>query len=331
MNIAINGFGRIGKNFLRVLFNDKSALKTLTPTVINIGYGDIQHTAYSFKYDSILETFPGSVSMNGDELIVDDQRIKIIAEPDPRNIDWNAYNIDWVVEASGQFTSREKAQLHRDSGAKKVLVTAPATDEDITIIPGVNDSDYKPDHTIVSLGSCTTNALAPLMKVLTENITIKNVQFTTIHSYTNAQVLLDVEKKQYRNSRAAALNIIPTTTGASKVIEKVLPAVKGNILGCAVRVPVAKVSLLDVVATTDDSITSSAVNELLQAAAHGNLKNILDVTNDPVVSCDMNKNPHSVVIDSLLTQTQAGLIKVSGWYDNEWAYCERLKDFLLNS
>ncbi|MBT5015229.1 hypothetical protein HOM50_02375 [bacterium] len=331
-NIAINGFGRIGKNFLRVLFQDPQALKELKPVAINIGPCDVSHTAYSFKYDTLLGTFKGDVTMEGDFLVINNHKIKIVRSLDPAELDWKALDIDWVVEASGQFTKRNLAQKHLNAGAKNILITAPATDEDVTIIPGVNHDCYKPgEHHIVSLGSCTTNALAPMLKVLHDNFEIQNAIFTTIHSYTNSQVLLDVEKKEIRNSRAAALNCIPTTTGASKVIGKILPELDGKTIGSAVRIPLAKVSLLDVVFTTEKNIDPTIINQAFENASTQDLQNILSINHEPLVSSDYNESNESIVIDGLLTQAQGNMGKVSGWYDNEWAYCQRLKDFLLST
>ena len=325
-NIAINGFGRIGKNFLRVLLENKN--NNLQPVAINVGPGVLEHTAYSFKYDTLLGTFSGDVHMEDDYLIVNKHKIKILNILDPKYLPWKDLDIDWVVDASGQFTKRELAQKHLDAGAKNVLITAPAHNEDVTIIPGVNDTMYKPDkHKIVSLGSCTTNALAPMLKILNKNFGIKNAIFTTIHSYTNSQVLLDIEKKQYRDSRAAALNCIPGTTGASKVIGKVMPELDSKIVGSALRIPVAKVSLLDIVFTAEKEFSVESINQAFKQANN----HIIGYSTEPLVSSDYNCDSHSVVLDSLITQTQDGLGKVSGWYDNEWAYCKRLKDFLLGA
>jgi glyceraldehyde 3-phosphate dehydrogenase len=237
-----------------------------------------------------------------------------------------------VVECTGKFTKREGAQKHISSGAQHVLISAPAHDEDVTIIPGVNDAAFDAKkHRIVSLGSCTTNALAPLLKVLNDEFVIEQSLMTTVHAYTNSQVLLDVETKDLRRSRAAALNIIPTTTGATKVVTKVLPELAGRVQGCALRVPVAKVSLIDLSFTTQKPISAPMINELFaRAALTQQLRSIIAITHDPLVSSDFSANPHSVTIDGLMTATSGDHMgKVFGWYDNEWGYSMRLKDFLL--
>lgn len=332
LRIAINGFGRIGRNFLRCVMQDAGALQKLRIVAINIGPAKRDYVAHMFKYDSLLGIYQGNAMIDGDEFIVDGHRIKIIAESDPTAIAWHALNIDWVIECTGKFTKREGAQKHIDSGAFNVLISAPAHDEDVTIIPGVNDNvfDPKKDH-IVSLGSCTTNALAPMLKVLQDTFGIERGFMTTIHAYTNSQVLLDVETKDLRRSRAAALNIIPTTTGAMKVVAKILPELAGKLEGSAVRVPVAKVSLIDFTFTSNKALSVTAINDaFLKAANRGVLQNILAVTQTPLVSTDFSGDPHSVVIDSLLTSVNGERMgKVFGWYDNEWGYSMRLKDFLM--
>lgn len=332
LRIAINGFGRIGKNFLRTIMQDANALQKLRVVAINIGPAKRDFVAHIFKYDSLLGTYQGNVTLEGDELIVDGYRIKIIAESDPAAIAWNTYTIDWVVECTGKFTKREGASKHIAAGAQNVLISAPAQDEDVTIIPGVNDAAYdaKKDH-IVSLGSCTTNALAPMLKVLNDTFGIEHGFMMTVHAYTNSQVLLDVETKDLRRSRAAALNIIPTTTGAMKVITKILPELAGKIQGGALRVPVAKVSLIDFTFVSSKPVSVDAINEAFaKAASRGPLQNILAITQEPLVSSDFSGDAHSVVIDGLLTAIcNDRMGKVFGWYDNEWGYSMRLKDFLL--
>lgn len=337
VKIAINGFGRVGKNFLRAILKDKVALEKLDVTVINIGKGEIETIDLAFKYDSVLGTYSGpeEVSFQDDSLIIGSKKIKIIAQTDPLKINWKQFGIDWVVDASGKFTKREDAQKHINSGAKKVLITAPAHGEDVTIIPGVNYSDYKDSFKIISLGSCTTNALAPMLKVLVNNFEIEHVAMTTVHAYTNSQALLDSlpNKNHIRRARAAAINIVPSTTGATEVIGKIIPQVKGKAVGCSLRVPVAKVSIVDLVVTVNrqniSDISASKINKLYENAAESDLKNILEFCKEPLVSCDFAGNPSSVIIDSLMTQTTGNTIKLMGWYDNEWGYSSRLKDFLL--
>lgn len=330
VNVAINGFGRIGRNFLRAVLQDKSCHEKLKIVAINIGNASIETVAHMFKYDTLMGTYLGDVQIKNNELIVDGYKIAIISELDINKIDWRKYLVDWVVDATGKFTDRDGAQLHINSGAKKVLITAPAQDEDITIIPGVNNSDYIAEkHNIVSLGSCTTNAIAPILKVLHENFIIERGFMTTVHAYTNDQVLLDVEKKDLRRARAAALNIVPTTTGAQKVVGKVMPELDGLIGGASIRVPVGKVSLIDLTFETKKDITVEKINKVFELAAIGKLAGIIGFSCEQLVSSDFSGNNNSVIIDSLLTDVKQNMGKVFGWYDNEWGYSVRLKDFLV--
>lgn len=333
IRVSINGFGRIGRNFLRCLLLDPQALKKISVVAINIGPAKADFVAHMFKYDSLMGTYPGSVAMEGDELVVDGHRFKIFAEPDPAHLPWEQLAIDWVVECTGKFTKREGAAKHVAAGAKKVLISAPAKDEDVTIIPGVNDGAYNAqNHNIVSLGSCTTNAFVTMLRVMHDTFVVEHCTMTTIHSYTNSQVLLDVEDKDLRRSRAAALNIIPTTTGAMKMVAKVLPELAGKIEALSIRVPVAKVSLIDMTFTTKKPVTAQAINDAFMMSAHGQFKNILDVTMLPLVSCDYSGNSYSAVVDGLLTAACGQNIgKAFGWYDNEWGYSCRLRDFLANN
>ncbi|KKP29611.1 MAG: Glyceraldehyde-3-phosphate dehydrogenase, type I [candidate division TM6 bacterium GW2011_GWF2_30_66] len=331
VNVAINGFGRIGRNFLRAVLQDKSCHEKIKVVVINVGNANIDYIAHMFRYDTLLGIYPGDVQIKNNELIIDGYKIAIISELDINKIDWRKYLVGWVVDATGKFTDRAGAQLHINSGAKKVLITAPGNDEDVTIIPGVNYQDYIPTkHNIVSLGSCTTNAIAPILKVLHENFIIERGFMTTIHAYTNDQVLLDVEKKDLRRARAAALNIIPTTTGAQKVVGKVLPELNGLIGGTAIRVPVGKVSLIDLSFNAKKEITVEKINKAFELASKsGQLAGIMSVICEQLVSSDFSGNNNSVIIDSLLTDVEQNMGKVFGWYDNEWGYSVRLKDFLL--
>lgn len=342
MNVAINGFGRIGRNFLRAVLQDKPCHEKIKIVVINIGQADVATVAHMFKYDTLMGMFPGNVLVkegfygngqddkSGAQLIVDGYAINLISEFDVQKIDWAKYGVDWVVDATGKFTKRDGAQLHISSGAKKVLITAPAENEDVTIIPGVNDSDYDPvKHNIVSLGSCTTNAILPIIKIMHENFVIERGFMTTVHAYTNDQVLLDVEKKDLRRARAAALNIVPTTTGAQKVIGKVMPELNGLIGGASVRVPVGKVSLVDFAFDAKKTISIEAINKAFERASIvAPLKGVLTISNEPLVSSDYAGNNSSVVVDGLLTDVKQNMAKVFGWYDNEWGYSVRLKDFL---
>lgn len=330
MKIAINGFGRIGRSFLRTILQDKHAQKKLEVVAINIGQAKIEFVGHMFKYDTIMGTYHGDVAMRDNKLFIDDHVIEIIAESNPEALDWSSRHIEWVVDASGHFTKREKAELHLKSGAKKVLITAPAVNEDVSIIPGINQKMFdKNKHKIVSLGSCTTNAFIPMLKVLNDNFGITNGFMTTVHAYTNSQVLLDVEAKSLRLSRAAALNIIPTSTGASKMIPKVLPELGDKIKAASLRVPVGVVSLIDLTVNTQKNISVQSINDAFTKVSQSGLKGILNISQEPLVSIDFRGNSHSVIIDGLSTDVIGNVAKVLGWYDNEWGYSERLKDFLM--
>ncbi len=330
MRIAINGFGRIGRAFLRTLLADKATHKKIDVAVINIGPGQIDVIAHLFKYDTIMGTYSGNVRMDGGKLHIDDKIIAVVAKCNPEDIGWQNYQVDWVVDASGHFTKRENAERHIKSGAQHVLITAPATDEDISIIPCINQELFdSKKHQIVSLGSCTTNAFIPMLKVINDNFGILNGFMTTIHAYTNSQVLLDVEAKSLRLSRAAALNIIPTTTGASKMITKILPELGSCIAASSLRVPVGIVSLIDLTVNVKKKTSTQDINAAFLKASQTNLSTLIGFTNEPLVSSDFKGDPHSVIIDGLSTDVQDSMVKVMGWYDNEWGYSERLKDFLL--
>lgn len=332
IRIAINGFGRIGRNFLRTLLLDTAAQNNIEVVAINIGPAQKESIAHMFTYDTIMGTYPGSVSADHDYLTIDTRRIRIVAEKDAHKLPWKELNIDWVVEASGRFTKRQDAALHLQAGAGKVLITAPAHDDDITIIPGVNDAVYDAsNHQIVSLGSCTSNALLPMLKVVDDAFGIDQGCMTTVHAYTNTQVLLDVEGEDLRRSRAAALNIIPTSTGSSKMIGKILPHLHNRIQATAIRVPVAIVSLIDLTVTTKEAVTIEALHQAFAVAAKSRPA-IIGLCTQPLVSTDFKGNAHSVIIDTQLTTVSGtNMAKLFGWYDNEWAYSTRLKDFLLST
>lgn len=330
MRIAINGFGRIGRTFLRTIFSDSDAQKKIDVVAINVGPADIDGVLHMFKYDTIMGTFRGDVVRTKDALTINGHSIALLAQSDPATLDWKKYTIDWVIDASGHFTQREMAKKHQDAGAHGVLITAPAHGADTTIIMGVNDQSFnKEKDTVVSLGSCTTNAIVPMLDLLDKTFGVEYGAMTTIHAYTNTQVLLDVEHHDLRRSRAAALNIIPTTTGAGRLIEQILPQLKGKIMATAVRVPVANVSLIDLVFQTKHPITMQAVNDACTKAQSGYLSGIMEVADVPLVSADFYRNKHSVIIDSLLTKTTSTQGQLFGWYDNEWGYSERIKDFLI--
>jgi glyceraldehyde 3-phosphate dehydrogenase len=328
MKIAINGFGRIGRNFLRTLFTDVNALQRLEVVALNIGPANPEFVAHSFMYDTIMGTFNGDVSYSNNVLSINGHTITIYAETDPSKLNWKKDSVDWVVDCSGRFTKKVDAQKHIAAGAEHVLISAPSPDTDVTVILGVNTHAYT-GQKIVSLGSCTTNAVAPILNILNKEFGIVSAYMTTVHAYTNNQTLLDVDRSDIRRARAAALNIIPTTTGAMKVVSKVLPELAGKIEGCSLRVPVATVSLVDLAFVAEKQITSESINSAFLQASQSALQAIMQVTDQELVSSDFSQNSHSVIIDQKLTQTVGSLGKVFGWYDNEWGYSCRLKDFLL--
>lgn len=329
MNVAISGFGRIGRNFLRVVISDAYARKHITIKAINIGPAAIEHTAHFFTYDTLMGTYPGTVTQDKDYLVVDGVKIKLIAQADPLAIDWRALNIDWVVDASGKFTNGQQAGKHLKSGAGHVLITAPAHDEDVTIVPGVNEEKFNQDtHHIVSLGSCTTNAFIPLIKIVHDTFGIVQGAMTTVHSYTNSQVLLDVDGPNLRRARAAALNIIPTETGASDMVAKFFPDLGDVISACSLRVPVGKVSLIDFSFMTRKTISVDMLHKAIEHASQDRMKGIVRLIDIPLVSSDFSGDSYSVIVDGLLTNAQGTFGTLYGWYDNEWGYSVRLKDFL---
>lgn len=328
--IVINGFGRIGRTFLRNVLTDAAAREQLEIVAINVGPGSVDMVAHIFKYDSIMGTYAGDVALHNNQLIIDGYALDVIAEKNPELAPWKRMKVDWVVESSGHFSTRQGATKHLDAGARNVLITAPASEDDVTIVPGVNAAAYKKGvHRIVSLGSCTTNAVAPTLKIINDGCGIEYAMMSTVHAYTNTQALLDGETDgDPRRSRAAALNMVPSTTGATKVVMRVLPELTGKVTGCSVRVPVPNVSLIDLTFTTSKPITAAQINDLFAVAAAGPLKGIVALSYEPLVSTDYCGNSHSVIIDAALTQVVGTMGKVFGWYDNEWAYSARLKDFL---
>lgn len=329
INIAINGFGRIGRTFLRTILENKEAHQKINVVAINIGLSDPSTVAHLFQYDTIMRTFKGNVRLENDKLIINDFIIKIFTEKDPFNLPWKKLNIDWVVESSGHFTVRGEAKKHIDAGAKKVLITAPAMDEDVTIIPGINEDKFdEKKHSIISLGSCTTNCFAPLVKVIVDNFSLESGLMTTVHSYTNDQVLLDVEHKDLRRARAAACNIIPTKTGADKVITKLFPELDGKIKASSLRVPTPVVSIVDFSFVTKELLTKENINLCFKKSAHSEQK-IIQYIDLPLVSSDFIGNSYSCIFDSLLTQSVGTVSKVFAWYDNEYGYSSRITDFLI--
>ena len=330
IRVAISGFGRIGRTFLRCLLHDKKTSEHVEIVAINVGNSQPEVTAHMFTYDTLMGTYQGSVAMKNNELIVDGHHIKIVAELDPSKLPWQDLKIDWVVDCTGKFTDRQGAQKHITAGAQHVLISAPAHDEDIAIVPGVNEQLFNAEqHKIVSLGSCTTNAFMTTLKALDDAFGIVRGCMTTTHAYTNSQVLLDVDARDLRFSRAAALNIIPSTTGASKMLKKILPHLENKISAIAIRVPVGKVSLIDLVFETQDQLSVEEIHDAFKHASQTAMKNILALTMEPLVSSDFSGNPNSVIIDGLLTSTNGSMAQVFGWYDNEWGYSMRMRDFLV--
>ncbi|MCX7017446.1 MAG: type I glyceraldehyde-3-phosphate dehydrogenase [Candidatus Sumerlaeota bacterium] len=326
VKIAINGFGRIGRLVLRV------AAKNPDVQIVAINdIADAKTNAFLLKYDSVHGRYQGDVEVdaNGD-LVVDGKVVKVYAIKDPAELPWKALGADVVIESTGLFTSKDKASKHLAAGAKKVIISAPADGEDITVVIGVNDDKITAEHNIISNASCTTNCLAPVVKVVKDKYGVKRGLMTTIHSYTNDQRVLDVVHKDLRRARAAALNMIPTKTGAAKAIGLVIPELKGKMDGLAVRVPTPNVSLVDVVMETEKSCKVEEINAALKAAAEGALKGILKYTEDPVVSIDFNGDPASSIVDAASTKVVGdNLVKVLSWYDNEWGYANRCVELAL--
>jgi glyceraldehyde 3-phosphate dehydrogenase len=325
VRVGINGFGRIGRNFFRAV---QAAGADIEVVAVN-DLTDNQTLAHLLKYDSILGRFPGDVSATEDDITVGGHTFKAFAERDPANLKWSDVGADVVIESTGFFTDATKAKTHVDNGAKKVIISAPAKNEDITIVMGVNDDLYDADkHTVISNASCTTNCLAPMAKVIHDAFTIEKGLMTTIHAYTQDQNLQDGPHKDLRRARAAALNIVPTSTGAAKAIGLVLPELKGKLDGFALRVPVPTGSATDLTLTVSRETTVEEVNAAVKAAAEGALKGYLTYTEDEIVSTDIVTDPASCIFDSGLTRVLGNQVKVVGWYDNEWGYSNRLVDLV---
>ena len=322
--VAINGFGRIGRNILRAAKKHKSNLDFVAVNDIT----DNKTLAHLLKYDSVHGKYPGTVEATEDGLVVDGDKMRVIAEKDPAKLPWKDLGVDIVFESTGRFTDRDSAAKHIDAGAQKVIITAPAKGEDITIVYGVNHENYDPDkHHVVSNASCTTNCLVPVVKVIRDNFGFKRGLMLTVHSYTNDQNILDLPHKDLRRARAAGMSIIPTTTGAAKATSLVIPELKGKIDGLAMRVPTPDVSVVDLTAEVERSVTADEVNEAFRVAAASGLAGILAVSDEPLVSIDYVGNPASSIVDLLSTfVVQEQLVKVMAWYDNEWAYSVRCTD-----
>ena len=325
IRIGINGFGRIGRNVLRASLGNPAlefvAINDLT---------DAKTLAYLLKYDSIHGVLDVPVEAKDDYLIVDSRPIKILALRDPKDLPWRSLGVDYVIESTGRFTNRDDAAKHLAAGAKRVIISAPSKDADATLVLGVNEKTYNPKaHQVVSNASCTTNCLAPVAKVLLDRFGIKHGLMTTVHSYTNDQQLLDLPHTDLRRARAAAVSMVPTTTGAARALHLVLPQLKGKLDGMAIRVPTPNVSLIDLTVELESDATPADVNAAFRAAAQGPLQGILQYSEDPVVSVDMNGNPHSAIVDApLTTGLDKRMVKVIAWYDNEWGYSCRVRDLI---
>lgn len=327
IRVGINGFGRIGRNYFRALLEQGADIEIVAVNDL----GDTATTAHLLKYDTILGRLKQEVTHTADTITVDGHTIKVLSERNPADIPWGQLGVDIVIESTGIFTKREDAAKHLAGGAKKVLISAPAKDEDITIVMGVNQEKYDAaNHHVISNASCTTNCVAPMAKVLDENFGIVKGLMTTVHAYTNDQRILDFPHKDLRRARAAAENIIPTTTGAAKATALVLPQLKGKLDGIAMRVPVPTGSVTDLVVELGREVTKEEVNAAFQKAAEGELKGLLEYTEDAIVSSDIVNEPASCTFDSSLTMVQEGKnVKVIGWYDNEWGYSNRLVDLTV--
>ncbi|PFG14768.1 MULTISPECIES: type I glyceraldehyde-3-phosphate dehydrogenase [Bacillales] len=323
--VGINGFGRIGRNVFRAALNnpgvDIVAVNDLT---------DANMLAHLLKYDSVHGELNVEVEVNGENLVVNGTEIKVLSERDPAQLGWGDLGVEVVIESTGRFTNRDDAAKHLEAGAKKVVISAPAKDEDITVVLGVNEDKYDAaSHHVISNASCTTNCLAPVAKVLNDKFGIKRGLMTTTHSYTNDQQILDLPHKDYRRARAAAENIIPTSTGAAKAVSLVLPELDGKLNGMAMRVPTPNVSIVDLVAELDQDVSVDEVNAALKEAAEGDLKGYLGYSDEPLVSKDYNGNPNSSIVDGLSTMGIDGnMVKVISWYDNEWGYSNRVVDLV---
>ncbi len=324
VRVGVNGFGRIGRNFFRAV---QAAGHDIEVVAFN-DLGDVATMAHLLKYDSILGRFPGEVSVSDEGIVVDGKTIKALAERDPANLPWGDLGVDVVLESTGFFTNADAAKAHIAGGAKKVIISAPAKGEDLTVVLGVNDDKYDGSQVIISNASCTTNCLGPLAKVLQDSFGIEQGLMTTIHAYTQDQNLQDAPHKDLRRARAAALNIVPTSTGAAKAIGLVLPELQGKLDGYALRVPIPTGSATDLTVTLTKSATLEEINAAYKAAAEGPLAGILRYSDDPIVSADIVTDPASCIYDAPLTKVIGNQVKVVGWYDNEWGYSNRLADLI---
>jgi glyceraldehyde 3-phosphate dehydrogenase len=326
--IGINGFGRIGRLTLRaILARHKNEIEVMAVNDL----ADTKTNAHLFKWDSVYGRYQGEVTAKEKSIVIDGHEIQVISEREPGNIPWKNYGVDIVIESTGKFTDAEKARAHTNSGVKKVIISAPAEKEDATIVLGVNENTYNPKkHTIISNASCTTNGIAPAVKVLHESFGVTKGLMTTIHSYTNDQVILDIVHKDIRRARAAALNMIPTSTGAAKLVGRLVPGLEGKIHGYSMRVPTPSVSVIDFVCNTEKDVTADDVNKAFKTAANGQLKGIMEYCEEKLVSTDFKGNYHSSIIDAPSTMVIGGnMVKILAWYDNEWGYSCRLGDLVV--
>jgi glyceraldehyde 3-phosphate dehydrogenase len=323
VRIGINGFGRIGRQFLKAVIERHPELEVVAVNDL----ADPQMNAYLFKHDTNYGDFKGDVSATADSLVIDGRRIRVLQEKDPAKLPWKALDVDIVIESTGFFTDGTKARAHLDAGAQKVIISAPAKNEDLTVVLGVNEENYDPNkHNIISNASCTTNGLAPVAKVLNDEFGIKKGFLTTVHSYTNSQRTLDTAAKEPRDARAAAENIVPSETGAAKAVALVIPDLVGKFSGMAFRVPTSTVSVIDFVATLGREVTKDEVNAAFKRASEGDLKGIMGYTEEPLVSSDMKGNDQSTIVSAIDTIVLGDMVKVISWYDNEWGYACRLAD-----
>jgi len=321
IRVGINGFGRIGRHFYRAVLETGAKIDVVAVNDLT----DAATLAHLLKYDSVHGKLHCDISAKEGRISVDGAELKVLSEPEPARLPWGELGVHTVVEATGRFRERENAAKHLDAGARKVLISAPGKGVDVTVVPGVNDDAYDPErHSVISLASCTTNCLAPMVKVLNDAFGIESGLMTTVHAYTNAQRLLDMQHRDLRRARAAAVNIIVTTTGAATAIGQVLPELAGRLNGLALRVPVANVSITDLAAAVERPATADEVNAAYREASKGTLEGILAYTEEPLVSSDFIHDPHSAIIDGLSTIVAGKLVKVLGWYDNEWGYSNRL-------
>jgi glyceraldehyde 3-phosphate dehydrogenase len=325
IRVAINGYGRIGRNTMRAFYEARKKFPDLQIVAIN-DLGDVETNAHLTRYDTTHGKFPGEVAVVGNDIVINGDKIRVVAERDPKKLPWKELNVDVVFECTGFFTSKEKAQGHIDAGAKKVIISAPATGVDATVVYGVNHDVLKSSDTIISNASCTTNCLAPLVKVLDEKLGIICGLMNTVHSYTNDQVLIDVYHTDLRRARSATHSMIPTKTGAAAAVGLVLPALNGKLDGFSIRVPTINVSVVDFTFTAKRDTTVEEVNKIMQDATNGPMKGILEINEQPLVSVDFNHNPASSIFDLTQTKVIGNLVKVLSWYDNEWGFSNRMLD-----